>query len=204
MKRRIALLLVLCLFLSGCGQRTVTPPPVDLPTRTDIAEKVEELPSAEETPEAAVPPPVEEIPTPQPPITEPVPEQEEPLPPSCTISICCKKALEYQALDEGIKQLLPQSGWILAETEVLLSEGESVFDILLRVTRQQNIAMEFVDTVMYGSAYVEGIGHLYEFDCGGQSGWIYTVNGQSPNVGCSNYAVQDGDVILWEYVVERT
>ena len=59
--------------------------------------------------------------------------------------------------------------------------------------------MEFVNTPMYNSAYIEGIHNLYEFDCGQLSGWIYKVNGWSPNYGCSRYALKDGDVIEWVY-----
>ncbi len=40
---------------------------------------------------------------------------------------------------------------------------------------------------MYNSYYVEGIGNLYEFDCGKESGWMYKVNGRFPNYGCSSY-----------------
>ena len=78
-------------------------------------------------------------------------------------------------------------------------EGESVFNVLLRTCKQQGIHMEFVNTPIYNSAYIEGIHNLYEFDCGQLSGWIYKVNGWSPNYGCSRYALKDGDVIEWQY-----
>ena len=52
---------------------------------------------------------------------------------------------------------------------------------------------------MYNSYYVEGIGNLYEFDCGSESGWMYKVNGWFPNYGCSSYTLSDGDVIVWCY-----
>jgi hypothetical protein len=51
----------------------------------------------------------------------------------------------------------------------------------------------------YGSYYVEGIGNLYEFDCGRQSGWVYTLNGASSNYGCSSYVLKDGEHIEWSY-----
>ena len=35
---------------------------------------------------------------------------------------------------------------------------------------------------MYNSYYVEGIGNLYEFDCGSESGWMYKVNGWFPQL----------------------
>ena len=52
---------------------------------------------------------------------------------------------------------------------------------------------------LYNSAYIEGIANLYEFDCGSQSGWMYKVNGWFPNYGCSKYAVNEGDTIVWCY-----
>ncbi len=45
---------------------------------------------------------------------------------------------------------------------------------------------------MYNSYYVEGIGNLYEFDCGSESGWMCKVNGWFPNYGCSSYTLSDG------------
>ncbi|MDY3070900.1 MAG: DUF4430 domain-containing protein, partial [Eubacteriales bacterium] len=33
-------------------------------------------------------------------------------------------------------------------------------------------------------------------------GWLYAVNGAFPNVGCSEYAVSDGDTIAWLYTCE--
>ncbi|MFR4318181.1 MAG: DUF4430 domain-containing protein [Eubacterium sp.] len=49
------------------------------------------------------------------------------------------------------------------------------------------------------TAYVEGINNIYEFSCGKLSGWMYEVNGEYPNVGCSDYKVKDKDVIEWHY-----
>ena len=42
-------------------------------------------------------------------------------------------------------------------------------------------------TPLYKSYYVEGINQLYEFDCGKNSGWMYSVNGEYPNYGASSY-----------------
>ena len=64
------------------------------------------------------------------------------------------------------------------------------------------IHMEFEDTPMYNSAYIEGINNLYEFDCGELSGWMYKVNGWFPNYGCSRYQLKEGDVIEWVYTCD--
>ena len=119
---------------------------------------------------------------------------------TCTISISCATILDNMKwLDPEKVELVPEDGWILKPIDVTFYEGESVFNVLLRTCKQQKIHMEFVNTPMYNSAYIEGIYNLYEFDCGQLSGWIYKVNGWSPNYGCSRYALKDGDVIEWVY-----
>ena len=93
-------------------------------------------------------------------------------------------------------------GVLLAETSVTFSPGESVFDVLQRVCRENRIHMESSWTPMYNSAYIEGIYNLYEFDVGDGSGWMYKVNDWFPNYGCSRYQVQPGDVICWVYTCD--
>jgi len=118
----------------------------------------------------------------------------------CTISISCATILDnMEWLDKSKVMLVPEDGWILKPIEVTFYEGESVFNVLMRTCKQQKIHMEFENTPMYNSAYIEGINNLYEFDVGELSGWIYKVNGWSPNYGCSRYALKDGDVIEWQY-----
>ena len=122
---------------------------------------------------------------------------------TCTISISCATILDnLDALNAEKAELVPQDGVLLPETTVEFSEGESVFDVLQRVCNEQKLHMEFSDTPMYDSAYIEGIGNLYEFDCGELSGWMYSVNGEFPNYGCSRYAVKSGDVISWQYTCD--
>ncbi|MBQ9890501.1 MAG: DUF4430 domain-containing protein [Firmicutes bacterium] len=94
---------------------------------------------------------------------------------------------------------VPDNGWILGKTKVEFTEGETVFDILKRVCEYRGIQLEYSWSPMYDSYYVEGINHLYEFDCGIESGWMYKVNGWFPNYGCSSYTVSDGEDIVWCY-----
>ena len=51
----------------------------------------------------------------------------------------------------------------------------------------------------YGT-YVASIGGLAEKEHGGTSGWMYSVNGVTPNTACSNYVLSNGDSIVWYYV----
>ena len=105
-------------------------------------------------------------------------------------------------LDPDKLELIPSNGVILAPTTVTFYEGESVFDVLQRVCKDNNIHIEFSWTPIYNSAYIEGIHNLYEFDCGALSGWMYRVNGWYPNYGCSRYQLADGEVVEWRYTCD--
>lgn len=122
---------------------------------------------------------------------------------TCTISISCDTILDnMDQCKENKRSLVPSDGVILPATTVTFSSGESVYDILQEVCKDNNIHMESKFTPMYNSAYIQGINNLYEFDVGSQSGWMYKVNGWFPNYGCSRYQVQDGDVICWVYTCD--
>ncbi len=51
-----------------------------------------------------------------------------------------------------------------------------MFNVLQREMKKAGIQMEFENTPMYNSAYIEGINNLYEFDVGELSGWMYKVD----------------------------
>ncbi|MBP8640632.1 MAG: DUF4430 domain-containing protein [Oscillospiraceae bacterium] len=122
---------------------------------------------------------------------------------TCTLSVSCATILSnMDMLDEDKLELVPEDGWILKPMTVTFYEGESVFNVLQRTLKQQGIHLEFVDTPVYNSVYIEGIGNLYEFDVGELSGWLYRVNGWVPNYGCSRYQLQNGDVIEWVYTCD--
>lgn len=119
---------------------------------------------------------------------------------SCTLSVRCDAILDnIDWLDSEKLELVPKDGVIFTRQTVSFYEGESVFNLLLREMKKNKIHMEFVNTPMYNSAYIEGIHNLYEFDCGELSGWMYKVNGWFPNYGCSRYQLKEGDVVEWEY-----
>ena len=110
---------------------------------------------------------------------------------TCTISISCETIL-------GNMDKCAES----PATEVTFSDGESVYDVLQRVCKENKIHMESSFTPVYNSAYIEGIHNLYEYDVGKLSGWMYAVNGWYPNYGCSRYQLKDGDVVEWRYTCD--
>lgn len=134
---------------------------------------------------------------------EPVKEEPEKEEPSCTLSVRCDTALSNKdMLGPQKADILPEDGVIFPETTVYFSEGESVYDVLVREMMNAKIHMESENTPMYKSAYIEGIANLYEYDCGPLSGWMYKVNGEFPNYGCSAYVLSDGDRVEWVYTCD--
>lgn len=118
----------------------------------------------------------------------------------CTFTITCSTILDnMNDLDPEKVELVPKDGIILKKQKVQFKEGESVYDVLVRVCKDNKIHMESSWTPMYNSAYVEGINNLYEFDCGSLSGWMYKVNEWFPNYGCSRYELKNGDDVVWCY-----
>ncbi len=102
-------------------------------------------------------------------------------------------------LAPGREAFVPANGLILERSEVSFEKGETVFDVLKRVVRDAGIQMEFSYFPAYESMYIEGIGNLYEKDCGGSSGWLYYVNGVKPNYGVSKYTLEDQDEVIFHY-----
>ena len=94
----------------------------------------------------------------------------------CTISISCASILEHMELcSEEKRELVPEDGWLLESVEVSFQEGQSAFDVLQQVCRENKLHLEFSTTPVYGSV---------------------------PNYGCSQYALQDGDTVTWVYTCE--
>ena len=122
---------------------------------------------------------------------------------TCTLSVRCDTILKnIEWLDEEKVDIVPKDGVIFAERNVTFYEGESVFNLLVREMKRNKIHMEFENTPIYNSAYIEGIANLYEFDCGELSGWMYKVNSWFPNYGCSRYQLKAGDRVEWVYTCD--
>ena len=136
------------------------------------------------------------------------PTEQTPKKRSVTIAIRVDTLLKnWDLLDPSLQseKYVPNNGVILKTTTYeLLSDNDTVWDVLQRATKEHKIQMEYQgpNENIYNSVYVEGINHLYEFSAGPLSGWMYKVNGVYPNYGCSQYTLKDGDVIEWHYTVD--
>lgn len=112
-----------------------------------------------------------------------------------TISINCDTISENKEFE-----YIPSDGVILQTAEYKIQDGDTVYDILSEATAKEKIHLECNKTTENTeSVYVEGINHIYEFDFGELSGWMYFVNGEAPSVSCGEYKLTDGDIIEWKY-----
>lgn len=118
---------------------------------------------------------------------------------TCMLYVECKNAVNYKGLQKNIVEVLPQDGIVFGEKEVKFYKDDSAYDVLERELKSAKVAIEGTRTPGLGSVYIEGIGNLYEFDCGETSGWMYSVNGEFQSVSSSEYKVQDNDKIEFRY-----
>lgn len=122
---------------------------------------------------------------------------------SCRISIQCGTIMDQKdKLKAGKEKYVPEDGWILPEQTVEMQEGDSVFDLLQKVCRENEIQMEYSSSPVYRTAYIEGIHQIYEMDCGSSSGWMYRVNGVYPNYGASKCLLKDNDQVEFLYTCD--
>lgn len=110
-----------------------------------------------------------------------------------TLTIRCDKVA-------GKAGHIPPDGVILADAELPIAQGDTVYNVLTDAARAHGIHME--GSGAQGMMYIHGIGNIYEFDFGDLSGWVYMVNGESSSVGCDQYVLKPGDRIEWHYTLE--
>ena len=115
----------------------------------------------------------------------------------------CKQLSENPSLlkDDNLKKYLPKDGYIL-DKQVKLNKDDTVFKVTSEACKKAGVHMDSEYTQGYGTYYVKGIGYLYEFSAGKNSGWTYKVNGKAPNYGADKIKVKDGDKIVWHYTVD--
>ena len=121
---------------------------------------------------------------------------------SCTIMINCGNAVKNDKLSDSIRAVLPGDGVILSLTEASFSDGDTAFTVLQKVCRENGIPLEYSIVPLSGGVYIEGINNLYELDCGSISGWMFSVNGEFPAVGCSEVTLNEGDTIAFLYTCD--
>lgn len=130
----------------------------------------------------------------------------------CTVRIECNTIYDnIGKLKSGKEAFLPSSGIILDDVQVELTGDESAFDVIKRACEENvctdsckyceagGVQIEYTYTPAFNNYYIEGIHQIYEKDCGTQSGWMYSVNGEFPDVGSSSYTVSPGDTVVFAF-----
>ncbi len=121
---------------------------------------------------------------------------------TCSFTIECRLILDRKDLwRDGLEEVVPGDGVFFSD-KVRYKKGQSVYDVLKKICDKNDILLDADYTPLYDTYYVRGIGNLYEFDCGSESGWKYKVNGVLPGVGSSLYEIKDDDEIVFFYDTE--
>jgi hypothetical protein len=122
---------------------------------------------------------------------------------SCTVFVSCSNiSNNIDKIDSSKRGLVPGDGVLLPKTTVQLAPGSTAFDALLAATRQRGVHMEYTGSAAAKTVYVEGIGNIYQFDCGSLSGWLYSVNGSYQGVGMSTNSLSNGDAVEVRYTLD--
>ena len=123
-------------------------------------------------------------------------------PATYTFAIECTRILDRTELwRDGLGEVIPSDGYFYCGTREW-RRGESVYDALAEICEENDILLDSRFTPLYNTYYVSGIGNLYEFDCGSESGWKYSVNGVLPGVGSSLCTIKKGDSVIFFYDFE--
>lgn len=116
---------------------------------------------------------------------------------TCTVQISCTNALAWDDLDQAVADLQPEDG-LIVDTTVELAEGATALDALTAVLQEADLSYQLGQ----GDGYISAVNGLNEGDCGDLSGWLYSVNGESPMFSCNEYVLEDGDLVKLEYTCD--
>lgn len=85
---------------------------------------------------------------------------------------------------------LAEGNKTIASGSVAFKQGMNAYDVLKTICDQHNIAV-------VGTDYVSAIDGKRAGTGGVGGGWLYSVNGVFPDVGCTQYTLKAGDVVAW-------
>jgi len=121
---------------------------------------------------------------------------------TCTVQINCSLLVGEDMTGTGLETRVPESGIILETTEVTLNPGDTVYDVTLRVTKEQKIHMASEGSLAMGNLYIAAISNIYEKAYNSKSGWVYLINGVQPGLGSGVTELQAGDKLVWAYSLD--
>ncbi len=90
------------------------------------------------------------------------------------------------------------NGQVRTFAAINLAEGSTAFDLLKKVTADNNFNFVYKD---YGEAgaFIEAIGDIAN-DTKGNRFWQFWVNNEYAQVGASTYQLNDGDIVEWKFI----
>lgn len=86
---------------------------------------------------------------------------------------------------------------LLASGSVSVEKGQSVYEGLQKFANTNGFSITVNSPGKY--AYITSIAGLYEKQHGANSGWLYQVNGVTPNLGSGHVKINQDDQIIWYY-----
>ena len=102
-------------------------------------------------------------------------------------------------------------GMIIKATRVPFKKNDTIASVTLRLLEEEGFTASYQGSENRGF-YLESIGNFYvkgtyyrsfgEFDAGRDSGWMITWNDWFIDQGASEFTVEDGDVIRWQYTCQ--
>ncbi|MDF2567168.1 MAG: hypothetical protein K0R90_624 [Oscillospiraceae bacterium] len=114
-------------------------------------------------------------------------------------------------LNEGSVDFPTKLGEIIAPTKVPFYDGENIASVTLRLLDMKSIEYAYTgspDSSFYLSCIQnfkvgqKSIATFGEFDAGSGSGWMVTLNNWFINMSASEFPVEDGDIIRWQYTCQ--
>lgn len=99
--------------------------------------------------------------------------------------------------DPALAEYIPEDGIAMARLKYIAKEGDSVLEILEKICSNNNIEVK-----KDKEGFIETIGYLKNGDCGGNSRWAYTVNGELRKEKPADCKVTDGDEIVWAFTLD--
>lgn len=86
---------------------------------------------------------------------------------------------------------------LIASGSVSVEKGQSVYEGLQKFANTNGFSITVNSPGKY--AYITSIAGLYEKQHGANSGWLYQVNGVTPNLGSGHVKINQNDQIIWYY-----
>ena len=93
--------------------------------------------------------------------------------------------------------------WLKNYAVTIPGENATVYHAFVKACSEKSITHQGAANG-YVSSITKGSKTLAEFDKGKNSGWLYKVNGELPQVGLTECSISDGDEIVWYYTNDWT